>query len=304
MSTKEFSDTIATLILNGFHVSTVDRLSPTNIIVNCYRLDKLGAIARYSILFSDDPLESASCELLIKIATDREHSKPLLVSERYSTKACDSYSTAEFFDFFGGVVNTGLVLIPGLPGILQKLGLNELPAGLSGKPNDLHELYVKECLQFVMDSPARRYGSDRLFQKLPDAIVLGRDQLLLPLDSKSYSGGYSISSDDINRYAFYVNDFNKRYSGYVGKAFAFVIVTGTISDSEQSIQNRSQELYIQCGATICCLDSQTLGEFVELLINEPWIKSAIDWRKLFVKVKLTLSDFRQEVARVKKDKIV
>src|SRR5262249_52968181 len=156
---------------------------------------------------------------------------------------CNTYTRDEFFGFFGGIINTGLILIPNLPQILDQLGHNKLPNGLTGDPDDLQELYVKECLQFIMESPTRRYGIDRCFESLPDGVVLSKEGFMLLFDSKSYSKGFSFEADDIKRFKSYVEDFRHRYSGLFGNILSFVVVTGEFKDSAGAIAGRSNELY-------------------------------------------------------------
>src|ERR1700761_5478336 len=97
---------------------------------------------------------------------------------------------------FGGLVNTGLILIPSLDDILESLGHNTVYPGLVGEADNLHELYVKECLQYMLQSPTRRYGSDRLFEKLPDAAVLSKERFIVLVDAKAYSTGFEFKADD------------------------------------------------------------------------------------------------------------
>ncbi|WP_276374287.1 hypothetical protein [Chryseolinea sp. H1M3-3] len=304
MQKEELSNLICTLTINGFHLGKVERLTPDNVIVNCHKYDKLGGRVNYSILLSEDKAESASCDSLWRMESNGENSKAILINDYFASARFDSYTKARFFDTLGGMVNTGLILIPNLSEILNQLGHNVLPLGLIGKPDDLHELYVKECLQFIMASPVRRYGIDRAFQKLPDGVVLGKERILIPIDSKAYSNGYSISADDIKRFAFYCTDFRQRYSHDYGPVYSFLVITGTLSDSGESISNRSNELYNECNVKLNCIESKVLGLMVEALKNEPHLKSALNWKNIFLKPTIELKQFEIELDRIRKDKIL
>lgn len=295
-------DILSTLITNGFHISNVVRVTPTNTIVSIYKYDKLGAQVKYSILFTEDSHKSQAIEQLLTISKSYL-SKPLLVSDSIKTDKCDNYGIKNFFDFFGGIIDTGLILISNLVEILNDLGHNKLPNGLAGKPDDLLELYVKECLQFIMMSPARRYGSDRLFESLPDGIVICKDGFMTLHDAKAYENGFNFSADDIKRFAGYVNDFNTRYGVYFGNIFAFIVITGHFNDSEASISNRSDELYKLCNCKLTCIEASELGEIVILLKNDQQYRGSIAWKNILSKIMIKKEHILSEIDRILKDKV-
>ena len=301
MNTKELSDIISTLITNGFHIHKVERPSTNNIIINVYKIDKLGANIKYSIHFSDDMKESPVIQSLDKISNSYA-SYPIYVNDNLSSKDYSNYTKKSFFEIFGGMINTGLILIPKLPSVLDELGHNILPSGLKGKPDDLHELYVCECLQFILVSPTRRYGEDRLFEKLPDGIVLAKN-FLTCIDSKAYKNGYEFEADDIKRFSSYVEDFNNRYSQYFGRVHSFLVISGHFNDSTESISNRSKELYRICGCTLSCIKSSELGNIVQHLQNMPEYRTSIDWKIIFSELLIELKYIEEEIKRIKKDKV-
>lgn len=303
MNKNDSANTISTLITNGFHIEKVERLSPENSVLNIYRYDKLGAKVCYSILFSDDLEDDCVFKNhLLKIAKSY-NSMPLIVSDNISLADIKSYTKKAFFDFFGGIINTGLILIPNLPDLLDELGHNGLPTGLMGTPDDLHETYVCECLQFMMESPTRRYGIERRFQSLPDGVVLGKGGFMILVDSKSYSDGFDFKADDIKRFASYIEDFNGRYSPYFGKIFTFVVISGHFNDSEKSIRNRSDELYKSCNCKLSCIQSKELGLFVQKIRTMPEIRGSILWKNLFSEFYIEEKHLDHEISRILKDKI-
>ncbi|MGD0589998.1 MAG: hypothetical protein ABSA44_04260 [Bacteroidota bacterium] len=301
MKKEEFANTIATLVTNGFHIYKVDRLSPENLAVSTYKFDRLGAEVRYTIMFSDDTIETPSMKSLITISKSYS-SKPLFVNDHIQHSGCANYTNKSFFEFFGGIINTGLILIPNLPEILDELGHNRLPKGLARDPDDLHELYASDCLQFLLASPSRRYGKERLFESLPDGVVLGKNLMIL-FDSKAYSGGFEFTADDIKRFASYVNDFNIRYSQFFGRVFSFTVVSGHFNDSQQSISNRSDELYRLCNCKISCITSNELGTIVQMLQNTPDERVSIEWRNIFSEIVIEKKIIQQEINRIQKDKV-
>ncbi|WP_439483990.1 restriction endonuclease FokI C-terminal domain-containing protein [Cyclobacterium plantarum] len=301
MEIEQFSNTIATLLTNGFHIHKINRFSPDNVIVNARKYDRLGAEVRYSVMFSNDNQETAIIESLKKIC-EAYNSHPIYVNDNYVIKGITSHTQKSFFDFFGGIITIGLTLIPNLATILNELGHNRLPTSLSGDPEDLHELYVAECLQFILESPTRRYGQERAFESLPDGIVLGKGFMIL-MDSKAYSRGFSFQADDIKRFASYVEDFNSRYSQFFGRVFTFLVVSGNFTDSKKSIQGRSEELYKKCGCKLSCLTSKVLGDIVQLMQQKPRERTSINWENILINQQIEMKHVNQEIKRIQKDKI-
>jgi len=302
MTKDEILNLVATLITNGFEVEQMERFFQGNIIFNILKKDKLGAIVKYSILFTKDKKENSLTTSLLTISRTFL-STPFIVSDNFVSTHCNTYTFQKFYQFFGGIVNTGLILIPNLPDILEELGLNKLPAVLQGDPFDLHELYVKECFQFILQSPTRRYGKDRLFESVPDGIIICKNGMMVLYDSKAYSKGFDFTADDIKRFASYVDEFNSRYSAVLGKVFTFTVITGKFNPTQKTIGNRSKELYKKCNCNLSCITSRELGNIVQLLQKEPDIRVSILWKNIFSELTINTVLVEKEIARIKKDNL-
>lgn len=302
MKIIKFGDIISTLITNSFHISKVERVLDGNFIINVYKFDNLGAEIRYSILFSNFSEFSTILKYLNKIAKQYD-SSPIIVSDNIQTDECKCYTNADFYQILGGFVSIGLILIPNLCDILDVLGHNKLPVGLSGDPDDLHEIYIAECIQFIMSSPTRRYGKDRLFESLPDGLILGKDRYMVLLESKAYSKGFEFSADDIKRFSSYISDFNYRYAQFFGLIFTFIVVSGQFNDSIDSIHKRSEELYKLSNCRLTCIESRDLGKIVDLLKTKPQIRNSINWKNIFTEVIVKDQHIQKEIRRIEKDKI-
>ncbi|MEQ1763730.1 MAG: hypothetical protein ABL984_11360 [Pyrinomonadaceae bacterium] len=307
-SSHNLPDTISTLLVNGFQIDSIQRHPVSSSILNVYKYDRLGAQVRYTILFACEMASQALVKTVQSVAKGYG-SMPLIVSDKNISAEGRSYSYKAFFDLFGGTINTGLVLIPNLVEVMKMLGTNKLPAGLSGEPDDLHEIYVRECLSFALDSPTRRYGIDRSFQPVPDGVVLGKKRLILLYDSKAYSikkeiKGFKFSADDVKRFASYVNDYNARYADILGTAFSFVVVTGEFHDSKESLQNRSDGLYKESNCRLSCVKSEELAKIVELIRARPSVKSSIRWENIFNKLIVKSNLVAAEISRIEKDKLL
>jgi hypothetical protein len=302
MTTEEFSNIVSTIVINGFHIHQIDRFSPTTSIIHAYKYDKLGAKIRYSILFSEDSNETAVIHTLEKSANIID-SMPIMVNDNLKTDKIRTYTKEKFFDFFGGIVNTGLILIPNLPQILDELGHNKLPTDLTGEPEDLLELYASESFQYIFESPTRRYGSDRRFEKVPDGLVLCKGRFMILFDAKAYSNGFTFDSKTMNSLKGYVEEFTQKYSSYFGNIFTVIVVSGHFNDSKKALEGRANELYNLCNCKISTVKGTELGNIVQLLKNYPHNRGSINWKNVFTNVIAESKYVEQELNKINKDKI-
>ncbi len=302
MIAEDFSNIISTLVINGFHIRQVERISITTSIFHVYKFDKLGAQIRYSILFSEDKYETAIMQSLEKSA-ETFKSYPIMVNDNWQTDKVKSYSKKKFFDFFGGIVNSGLILIPNIHDLLDQLGHNKLPLGLTGNPEALLEVYVTECLQYIFESPTRRYGSDRLFEKLPDGIILCKGEFIILFDAKAYKDGFGFDSKTINSLKGFVEEFTNKYSTYFGKVFTVIVVSGHFNDSKKALTGRSDELYKECYCKISTVTGKELGNIVQILKDNPDIRGSINWKNVFSNVAANIKHVQKEINKINKDKL-
>lgn len=293
---------VLTLLINGFQIDNVTRYSPTATLIHASRFDRLGASVKYGILFVEDAKHTAVVDTLLQLRS-ADNFTAILVSDHFECTECITYSHEKFFSFFGGLVNTGLILVPSLSKIMDHLGHNELVPDLNGVASELHEAYVNECLQFMLESPARRYGMERSFQSLPDTVVLSKERFMILVDCKSYNGGYGFDADSIKRFSSYVTDFNARYSSFFGPIFCFLVVSGHFKDSVDSIESRSDELYKLTNCRISCITSRDIGTMTMRLQATPEIRKSLLWKNILIDTIVTLKTFEAEIKRVEQDKL-
>ncbi|MGR3175468.1 MAG: hypothetical protein ACUZ8N_12840 [Candidatus Scalindua sp.] len=302
MSTGHLNNIITTLIINGFHLNEVKRINTQHSYLDIQRFDTLGAKIKYLILSSTKQPSKAVLSTIIKKAKF-DNSTPLGVGEIKNSKI-ECYSLDSFFSKLGGQVNTGLILIPKLPNILDSLGKNTLPDGIDGKPDDLLETYVKESLQYLLNSPARKYGKDRLFESLPDGVVLGKDKCILLFDAKAYSAGFEVQSDDLIRFEKYVNEFNFKYGTIIGKVFSFIVVSAMFNVKKESLEKRSNDFYGKCQTKLSFIKSKELGNIVKLIRKNNVYRNSINWKQVFSNTIVTPLFIESQIKALKKDKIV
>lgn len=302
MSSSEIRDIIISLLINGFHLDSIKRDVKDCLNVNAIKYDKLGAKIHYSFLFSKGSINKIVARSFLDNSKVNKYT-PVFISDHEKTDKCISFNFSDFFEKVGGLINTGLILVENINEIINKLGYNELPDGLSGKPDDLLEIYFKEIMQFLLLSPAKRYGGDRRFESLPDGIIIGKD-LVIQFDTKAYTNGFDFKSDDIERFSKYVTAFNTSYSKILGSVYAFVVVSGKFNDSIDSIENRRKALYKKCQTNLSCLTCKDLGDILNIIKENPHHREIIDWRSIFSNTIITSDLVQNEIKNINKDKLV
>ena len=294
---------ISTLLINGFHLNSVNRLSEKNAIINVSKYDKIGAEIKYSFLLAPDSSNQYLVDSL-GITSKELLSTPVIISNKLKGDNCKCYDLVSFEKLIGGITNTGLILIPEINEIMNQLGHNQLPDGLDGDADDLLEVYVKECFQYILYSPGRRFGSDRLFESLPDGVIIGKSQLLLQFDTKAYRDGFNFSADDIERFSKYISEFNEKYSAYLGRIHSFIVVSGHFNDSEKAIQMRSAALYEKCNTNLSVINAEELGKIVKLTRDNSDFRASINFKTIFKNIIITEKIVSAEINKTKKDNII
>ncbi|MBA2272211.1 MAG: hypothetical protein H0W20_16700 [Chthoniobacterales bacterium] len=237
----------------------------------------------------------------------RNKSAAILVSDAADATPFPSISglkVAEFYDLLGGEVRTDRVLDRRLKEIMNDLGHNCLPNGFTGAPDTLLEEYSKECLQFLLECPVRRYGQERRFERLPDGLALGRNKFNIYFDAKAYEREFHPSADDIRRFASYVDDFNRRYSNYVGRISLFLVISGSFSKDGNAVREKINDMYAECSTPMAFIKSSDLAEAVTVFRKAPVQRSGINWRKVLAPQLFKLTRLKDEVKRIQKDAII
>ena len=294
------SSAIRTLLVSGYIVTDVNRISARAALLSIRRRDPLGGLAASTLLLADAP--SANVVEMLKAAAQQSASQPLIVTNN-PVDGIPTMSPESFFRLLGGEIRSDRVTRDDLSDVLDQLGRNQLPHGLSGSADDLLEDYIKESLEYLLESRGWRYGQDRLFESLPDGLILGRERLNIYFDGKAYEKGYHPSADDIKRFAAYTDDFNKRYSIHVGRLHAFLVVSGKFS-KPGALPEKASEFYSSCATQLCFLSGQELGNIVADVRAQPGPKSAIAWRNVFSRPRITRATVASELRRITKDDIV
>jgi hypothetical protein len=300
MAESEIATALRTLLVSGYIVTDVTRISERSAILSARKRDKLGGLATSTILFAEKPAPNV-IEMLRKTAV-QNGSSPLIVTTATVT-GVSTIQPRQFYDLLGGEIRFDRLMRDDLPAIVDALGHNRLPNELkNGNPEDLLEDYVKEGLEFLLQSRGWRYGQERLFESVPDGIVLGR--LNLYFDGKAYKGGYHPSADDIKRFAGYVNEFNERYSTSVGRIHSFVVVSGSFTAKQNALEKKAADFYARCSTQLCYITAVDFGQIVTDVRLKCANRSAIKWANVFSQIRIEPMSVASELRRIAKDRII
>jgi hypothetical protein len=296
---------VRTLLINGYVIDSFDNPSSQVWILHVRKIDILGAESQAVLLFADDV--SGALAQRIEAEAKRCGAVTISVTIQSTVKnnfASRSYTLPEFFNILGGEVRIDRIFRPDLEAIMNDLGHNRLPHGFVGAADDLLEDYTKDCLQFLLECPVRRYGQERRFEKRPDGLGLGRDGFNLFFDAKAYSDVFHPDADDIRRFASYVEDFNRAYRAYVGSISIFLVVSGSFSSDEKAIIQKSNDLFAMCGTQLAFLEASDLARMVNLVRPVTQVRGAVNWKNVILPGRVVISRLETEIAKIGKDRIV
>lgn len=294
------STIVRTLLGSGFEVTNVAR-KPSCLVFHARRGDELGVRTNYLLALSgENRLSRTDIAGLRRTATYRSASL-VVIGEPPETDSDDLpvISTGEFLRKLGGAISSYLPLEPSYAEQLTTLGLNKLPLGLKGEPDDLFEEYVHIGLQFLLQKRVVRYGQDRRFETLPDGVVLGGKSLVLLYDCKAAKEGYEISRNSIRQFGDYVQSFHRRYEAYIGRVHAFLVISGYFQ-SPSTFDERSRDLQAECQVPLVFLTAEELGKIIQILVKQPTYRQSLEWKRIFAGGEVCAADVKKNLqARIK-----
>jgi len=294
---------VKTLVSSGFELIRATR-KPSFLAFQTRRIDEFGSEQRHLFAYSgEQKLSSADVSGLHHIANQDNAALIVIGAAESESKDICQISSQQFLARLGGAVYSFLPLEPEYPQQLSKLGQNELPDGLSGKADDLFEMYVHAGLEFLLQEKVVRYGQERRFESVADGLVSGRRSILALYDCKAAKDGYDINRDSIRQFADYINDFHRRYAEYIGRLHAFLVVSGSFQ-SPETLASRSDELYAECQVRLVFLYADEMGKIVELLADRPAFRRSLDWRKIFSSTLIQAVAVEKNLGARDRDKVI
>ena len=292
----EISTLVRTLLSVGFRIKDTHH-KPSYIALSAGRRDEFGVENRYlfACVADDRELSDDDVHSLKKVA-QHEGSALVIVGRVSPTPTHVAImSDKELLGRLGGPILALLPLEAEFPEKLRILGHNELPAGMSGKPDTLFEEYVHAGLQFILQDRVVRYGQERLFEAVPDGLVAGHRSPLMLYDAKAAKDGYEINATAIRQFADYVRTFHSRYEGYTGRLFAFLLVSGHFQ-VEGNLEERSAQLYAECTVPLRTCTADEMAKMVAVFAERPAFRQAIDWKTIFSRTVITAEAVEENLA--------
>lgn len=280
MDDNEVPDLIRTLTAAGFELSNVER-KPNFMLLHLVRADEFRIPIRYLLAYAGrGRVSSSDAKVLGKIA-DRDGASAVVVVSDSQGSIPDLVLVTkdELYCRLGGPVSSMLPLEPEYGRDLVTLGLNKLPDGVRGRPDDLFEVYVHAGLQFVLTGHVIRYGQGRRFEAVPDGLALGKRTPMLLYDCKAADNMYEFGAATIRQFSDYVRDFHRRYEKYIGRLHCFLAISSAFQD-HATLLDRSGELYGKCGVPLVCMSAADLARTVTLFSNHTAFRQAVDWSDL------------------------
>ena len=123
------------------------------------------------------------------------------------------------------VLSRFFLILPEFIENLVILGHNQVPENLSGKADDLFEIYVHTALEFILGGRVVRYGQARLFEERPDGLAIPNPHFVALYDTKAYTNGYKVTENSIRQFESYINYFVSIYSDWY-KLNSFINISG------------------------------------------------------------------------------
>ncbi|MCX6992869.1 MAG: hypothetical protein NT011_06970 [Kiritimatiellaeota bacterium] len=296
---------LRSLFADGWHLESVRRETRKAAHLCAKKYDLFGCQSKYLLFIAS---ESQPQNVLKSFRSEASRQQRFPLTILYDNgKTCESsqtYTLNDFLEKLGGSIDTNRIMRPDIANLLKTIGHNQPYDSLIGEPQDLLEEYTKDCLQYILGQRARRFGSDRLFESLPDGVAFGRNKLSIYFDAKAYSDGYKLKSDDILRFASYVDDYNKRYAKYLGPIFAFVVTSGTFKMTARSMNNKAGMLYAKCMTQLTFVESEELGCIVNMLMQKQRLLTTLDWASILSHRVLEMKLVQKDLERVRKDGLI
>ena len=287
----------------GFDIDQVER-KPNLLALHMRRSDEFGNRIRYLLAYAGDAVvSSADAEGLRKVAHSEGASLVIASNNTNLSSNLTVLTKPQLLGKVGGVVSSVMVLEPEYGDCLKKLASNSVPDGLQGTADDLFESYVHAGLQFLLRGRVIRYGQERRFEAVPDGLAMSTNAPIMLYDCKAADGNFEFNKTVIRQFADYVQQFHRRYEGYLGRLHAFVAISYKFQ-SENVIMERSNELYGECGIPLVCLTAEDLAEMVSLFANRPAFRTIIEWKTIFVPPILKRNKVQEAVRARMRDGVV
>lgn len=298
-SKPDIAVAIDTLTSAGFLLEGATR-NPGYILFHSSRHDEFGSTQRYCFLVAEALLSE---EAIAGAQIAANHNGETLVAIGNGDVTQIHIEWERFLNLFGGPILSFTPLDPEFLDDLSLLGHNQLPKHLSGRADDLFEIFVHSALEFVLGGRVVRYGQARRFEACPDGLAIPGSHFIALYDAKAYADGYEVTADTIRQFDSYIRQFNARYSAWY-KLNSFVLVSGEFQHRDATLESRSRELLAKSGVPLAFLTTRTLGEIVTLLRKSPLLRRSIDWVHVFTFPLVDSNEVRRQIDAIAHDRLI
>lgn len=299
---SRLSDAVRTLVGGGFSLHAVTR-KPGYALLQMRRQDEFGAVQNYAFAICEDPLLTEA-QVEAALISAKNDSARLVIVGQSRNEAVPSVEWDRFLTLFGGAIHSTAPLDPLFGTQLVMLGKNSVPAELTGRADDLFELFVQVGLEFILGGRVLRYGQDRRFEARPDGLALPSLSFRALYDAKAYKDGYPVTADSLRQFRSYVKEFEQRYKPYLPRLNSFIVVSGEFDRGDTALQHRYEEFISDPGIPLCFLRAQALADIIRLIAPVPAVRSSINWARVFARPIVESSHVQEEIDAIRKDRII
>ena len=214
------------------------------------------------------------------------------------------FNLDQFHDRLGGAIHSVLPLQPEYCAHLEVLGHNAVPTELNGTADDLFEEYVHAGLQFMLGRRVIRYGQERRFETVPDGVAFDHAAALILYDAKAAKNGYDVDTTSVRQFGDYVRRFDAAYERLLGRLSAFVVVSGSFENGDESLEDRARDFLAEYGCPLSFMTASEMGAIVNLLAAQPLFRRSIEWKRVFSRAIVRVGDVQAELGRLNRDGLV
>lgn len=287
-------------LTTGGHILKKAARNPGYVLIHTLLSDVFGTTLRYCFLISEDCLTEEQIQGAT-IASIRDHENLVLVGHGKTEHPHIEWE--RFINLFGGPVISSSPLEPEFCKNLEILGHNALPPMLSGKADDLFEIYVHAALEFILGGRVVRYGQARRFEELPDGLAIPSPRFIALYDAKAYGNGYEVTTSSIRQFNSYIDNFNATYSAWY-KLNSFIVVSGNFPHNSKTLERRSHDLLAKSGIPLSFLTAEILGKIVNRLKETPLLRRSIDWAQIFTSPIVDSDEVQYQIDTILRDEVV